>query len=154
MNAFESDQFDVESGQIVDNASEDSSLDTPVLAASSADLLEGAALNKESSPHYSNSDVNTGVKLWIQQFRAMIVKRALNTFRNLGALASQFLLPFVVAILGFTSLKSSTFPINDPPRQLTLKESSPYTGIKMFYADFEDAAAGPHDVLKEWSNCR
>ena len=96
--------------------------------------------------HYA--DVNTGVKLWIQQFRAMIVKRALNTFRNLGALASQFLLPFVVAILGFTSLKSSTFPINDPPRQLTLKESSPYTGIKMFYADFEDAAAGPHDVLK------
>jgi ATP-binding cassette subfamily A (ABC1) protein 3 len=79
----------------------------------------------------------------------MIVKRALNTFRNPGVLVSQLVLPLVFVTLGLTFLKTlPSWLANDPPRQLTLKESSPYTGIKMFYADFEDAAAGPHDVLK------
>ena len=79
----------------------------------------------------------------------MIVKRALNTFRNPGVLVSQLVLPLVFVTLGLTFLKTlPSWLANDPPRQLTLKESSPYTGIKMFYADFEDTSPGPNDILK------
>lgn len=67
----------------------------------------------------------------------MFVKRVLNTFRYPGALVAQLLLPVVFVALGLTFLK--TLPSNisqDPPRSLTLKESSPEESVSMFFANF------------------
>ena len=102
--------------------------------------------SKACTPSLHFTALNTGVRLWVQQFWAMVVKRAINTFRYFSIIVSQLILPVVVSIIGIASLKSSSIYVNDPPRPLTLKESSPYTGIKMFYGDFGDVRA--HQLLE------
>ena len=107
----------------------------------------GTYWTKSRTPSLHFTALNTGVRLWVQQFRAMVVKRALNTFRHFGIIVSQLVLPVVFVLLGLVFLKTLPSRLaNDPPRPLTLKESSPYTGIKMFYGDFGDVRA--HQLLE------
>ena len=107
----------------------------------------GPYWSKSCTPSLHFTALNTGVRLWVQQFWAMVVKRALNTFRHFGIIVSQLILPMVFVLLGLVFLKTLPSRLaNDPPRPLTLKESSPYTGIKMFYGDFGDVRA--HQLLE------
>ena len=105
-------------------------------------FLSSYVLQRDSSHTFHSQflqlDLNSGLLLWLQQLRAMLIKRVLNTFRYPGALVAQLLLPVFFIALGLTFLKTvPAYTSQDPPRSLTLKESSPVTNISIFSANFD-----------------
>ena len=90
--------------------------------------------------YYNITGINTGMKLWFQQFVAMFMKRFYNSFRYWVAILWQLIIPilFVVFALGVARLKlqSGSYDSNQPSRVLTIKNSAPSHDISFFWADF------------------
>lgn len=73
-----------------------------------------------------------------QQYKAMLIKRFLNSKREKKLVLTQIILPLLMVLLGLLIIKTLQEPNKDePPRVLTLSHLSiddvPNTG---FYADF------------------
>ncbi|MGH0173668.1 UNVERIFIED_CONTAM: hypothetical protein FKN15_075354 [Acipenser sinensis] len=77
------------------------------------------------SEDYSNIKLNTGAMLFLQQFYAMFLKRALYSWRNWKVMVAQFLVPLVFTTLALVVAR--TFPgANDsPPLRLALSHYGP-----------------------------
>ena len=65
---------------------------------------------------------NTGTALYLQQFRAMFLKRVLHTFRNKIVTASQLIVPLFFTLMALIVIK--TFPLNttSPPLLLSIND--------------------------------
>jgi ATP-binding cassette subfamily A (ABC1) protein 3 len=93
--------------------------------------------------YLNDIDLNTGGRLWIQQFWAMLVKRALNTMRNAGNVLSQFILPPLVFLGALIYIKTLPDPnAQDTAITLTHPLTSSVSNIVMEYGDFR---ASPTD---------
>ena len=84
------------------------------------------------------SELKTGLSLKWQQYKAMLVKRFLNSKREKKLLVTQIILPLLMVLLGLLLIKASQSETTDePPRVLKLSslsiEGVPNIG---FYADF------------------
>uniref|UniRef100_A0A8C5A8T7 ABC transporter domain-containing protein n=1 Tax=Gadus morhua TaxID=8049 RepID=A0A8C5A8T7_GADMO len=66
----------------------------------------------------SNIKLNTGAMLYLQQFYAMFLKRALYSWRNWKVMVAQFLVPLVFTVLALVVARS--FPSNHAAPQLRL----------------------------------
>ncbi|XP_056143491.1 phospholipid-transporting ATPase ABCA3 isoform X2 [Lampris incognitus] len=66
----------------------------------------------------SNIKLNTGVRLYLQQFYAMFLKRALYSWRNWKVMVAQFLVPMVFTVVALTVARS--FPGHHSAPQLRL----------------------------------
>ena len=96
-----------------------------------------------SHTHTHTAALNTGIILWLQQFRAMFTKHALNSIRHIVAIVIQLLLPTIFVLLALTLVKIAPNPLEqDPPRNLTVATSIPInSNTKMFYADLRTNAS-------------
>jgi ATP-binding cassette subfamily A (ABC1) protein 3 len=65
------------------------------------------------------TQLNCGIKLLLQQFKAMLVKRLLYSKRYKMAIITQLLLPFVFTLVGLILSKTQPSPGNSPPILLT-----------------------------------
>ena len=86
---------------------------------------------------------NTGLYLWLQQFRAMFIKRLYNSLRFYGALISQIFFPVFFVLLGnvlaITDPGNTSIQRDDPNRVLSLENSALFkTDLNIFYAQFGD----------------
>lgn len=84
------------------------------------------------------SELKTGLNLKWQQYKAMLVKRFLNSRREKKLVLTQLILPLLMVLLGLLLIKTLQEPSkSEPPRVLNLSNLSikgvPNTG---FYADF------------------
>ena len=85
------------------------------------------------------SELKSGLNLKWQQYKAMVVKRFLNSKREKKLVLTQFILPLLMVVLGLLLITDSESRIrtNEPPRVLKLSnlsiEGVPNIG---FYADF------------------
>ncbi|KAM4598643.1 phospholipid-transporting ATPase ABCA3 [Polymixia lowei] len=66
----------------------------------------------------SNIKLNTGVRLYLQQFYAMFLKRALYSWRNWKVMVAQFLVPLVFTVVALVVARS--FPSHNSAPQLRL----------------------------------
>ena len=66
-----------------------------------------------------NTQLNTGIRLLWQQFRAMLVKRLLYSKRYKTAIITQLLLPFVFTLVGLILSRTQPSPGNSEPIVLT-----------------------------------
>uniref|UniRef100_A0A667ZNY8 ATP binding cassette subfamily A member 3 n=1 Tax=Myripristis murdjan TaxID=586833 RepID=A0A667ZNY8_9TELE len=66
----------------------------------------------------SNIKLNTGVRLYLQQFYAMFLKRALYSWRNWKVMVAQFLVPLVFTVVALIVARS--FPSHHSAPQLRL----------------------------------
>ena len=86
---------------------------------------------------YSQTDLNTGIVLWFQQFYALLVKRFLHSIRNWRAIITQIIIPILFIILGLVLIE--TVPgrtSNDEKRLLSMPQSSLIEDrIMTFYAE-------------------
>uniref|UniRef100_A0A8D3B2I6 ABC transporter domain-containing protein n=1 Tax=Scophthalmus maximus TaxID=52904 RepID=A0A8D3B2I6_SCOMX len=73
----------------------------------------------------SNIKLNTGVRLHMQQFYAMFLKRALYSWRNWKVMVAQFLVPLVFTVVAL--VVAQTFPNHHdaPPLKLALRRYGP-----------------------------
>ncbi|MBN3275901.1 ABCA3 protein, partial [Polyodon spathula] len=80
-----------------------------------------------ASEDCSNIKLNMGAMLFLQQFYAMFLKRALYSWRNWKVMVAQFLVPLVFTVLALVVAR--TFPgANDsPPLRLALSHYGPTT---------------------------
>ena len=90
--------------------------------------------------YYNITGINTGVKLWFQQFVAMFMKRFYNSFRYWVAILWQLIIPILFVVLALVVAKlisqSASYDSNEPSRVLTIKNSAPSHDISFFWADF------------------
>ena len=90
--------------------------------------------------YYNITGINTGVKLWFQQFVAMFMKRFYNSFRYWVAILWQLIIPILFVVLALVVVKvisqSGSYDSNEPSRVLTIKNSAPSHDISFFWADF------------------
>ena len=87
-------------------------------------------------------ELKTGLNLKWQQYKAMFIKRFLNSRREKKLVVTQIILPLIMVLLGLLLIKTLQGPNkNEPPRVLKLSNLSvkgePNTG---FYADFRQNA--------------
>ena len=76
---------------------------------------------------------------WIQQYRAMVVKRYLNFIRFYIGILWQLLLPLLFIILGLVLAGTiTTHYTSDPARELSLSLSAPSNNLTLFQANFAD----------------
>ena len=82
-------------------------------------------------------DLNSGVLLWLQQYRAMFTKHALNGIRHIAALIIQLALPTVFVLLALIFAKTTPNRLTpDPARTLIITNSIPLqSNTKLFTAD-------------------
>ncbi|KAI1884433.1 hypothetical protein AGOR_G00226350 [Albula goreensis] len=75
----------------------------------------------------SNIKLNTGARLYMQQFYAMFLKRALYSWRNWKVMVAQFLVPLIFTVLALVVAR--TFPGRHdlPPLPLALSRYGPTT---------------------------
>ncbi|KAJ7376779.1 hypothetical protein OS493_032513 [Desmophyllum pertusum] len=91
---------------------------------------------------HSIGELKTGLNLKWQQYKAMFIKRFLNSRREKKLVVTQIILPLIMVLLGLLLIKTLQGPNkNEPPRVLKLSNLSvkgePNTG---FYADFRQNA--------------
>lgn len=90
--------------------------------------------------YYNITGVNTGMKLWFQQFVAMFMKRFYNAFRYWMAILWQLIIPILFVVLALVVAKlmsqSGSDDSNEPSRVLTIKNSAPSHDTSFFWADF------------------
>lgn len=91
---------------------------------------------------FTNSfiDTNYNPKLWLQQYRAMFIKRYINFKRFHMGVIWQLLLPLLFVVMGL--VLGGTINSNyasDPRRALMLSNSAPSTNLTLFHALFVDS---------------
>jgi ATP-binding cassette subfamily A (ABC1) protein 3 len=87
----------------------------------------------------SSQDIklNTGIILWLQQFRAVFLKRFYNSLRFWVAIIWQFIIPMVFVLWGMILGKSNlSLNVDDPSRSLSLQDTALSSNITFFWADF------------------
>uniref|UniRef100_A0A4W4H932 ABC transporter domain-containing protein n=1 Tax=Electrophorus electricus TaxID=8005 RepID=A0A4W4H932_ELEEL len=75
----------------------------------------------------SNIKLNTGAKLYMQQFYAMFLKRALYSWRNWKVMVAQFLVPLIFTIVSLVVARSLPGQHNSPQLPLALSRYGPTT---------------------------
>ncbi|KAJ3601486.1 hypothetical protein NHX12_032454 [Muraenolepis orangiensis] len=98
----------------------------------------------------SNIKLNTGVRLYMQQFYAMFLKRALYSWRNWKVMVAQFLVPLVLTVLAMVVARS--FPGNHAAPALGLALGS--YGDTTVPVALEPAAARLAGALAEAYNAQ
>ncbi|XP_072125690.1 phospholipid-transporting ATPase ABCA3 [Mobula birostris] len=88
------------------------------------DGLMGNPRTAEQSQPLDLSTVkpNTGVRLFLQQFYAMFLKRATYSWRNWKVIAAQFMIPLIFASCALIVAKTFPGPKDSPPLNLTLSK--------------------------------
>ena len=89
-------------------------------------------------------ELKTGFSLKWQQYKAMVVKRFLNSKREKKSFLTQLVLPLVMVLLGLLLIKTlEEQGGSEPSRRLTLSDlavqGNPNGG---FYADFRNISSG------------
>ena len=81
--------------------------------------------------------LNSGIILWLQQFRAMFTKHALNSIRHIVAIVLQLLLPTIFVLFALALVKFLPSRLDqDPPLNLSVATSIPRNSdTKLFFAD-------------------
>ncbi|XP_015769367.1 PREDICTED: ATP-binding cassette sub-family A member 3-like [Acropora digitifera] len=81
--------------------------------------------------------LQTGLSLRWQQYKAMFIKRFLNSKRDKKAIVTQLILPLLMVLFGLLLISSIPTRENDPPRVLKLSNLSvDEVHTRAFYADF------------------
>ncbi|XP_076838178.1 phospholipid-transporting ATPase ABCA3 [Brachyhypopomus gauderio] len=75
----------------------------------------------------SNIKLNTGAKLYMQQFYAMFLKRALYSWRNWKVMVAQFLVPLIFTIVSLVVARTLPGQHNTPQLPLALSRYGPTT---------------------------
>ncbi|XP_023666396.2 phospholipid-transporting ATPase ABCA3 [Paramormyrops kingsleyae] len=88
----------------------------------------------------SNIKLNAGVRLYLQQYYAMFLKRALYTWRNWKVIVAQFLVPLVFTVLSLVVARSLPGHGDSAPLDLMLSRYGP-TVVPVAGANSEPAAA-------------
>lgn len=70
----------------------------------------------------SNIKLNTGARLYMQQFYAMFLKRALYSWRNWKVMVAQFLVPLIFTVLALVVARSLPSSHSSPQLRLALKQ--------------------------------
>ncbi|XP_068605723.1 phospholipid-transporting ATPase ABCA3 [Brachionichthys hirsutus] len=73
----------------------------------------------------SNIKLNTGVRLQLQQFYAMFLKRALYSWRNWKVMVAQFLVPLIFTVVALVVARSLPNQHNSPYLKLALRRYGP-----------------------------
>lgn len=73
----------------------------------------------------SNIKLNTGTRLYMQQFYAMFLKRALYSWRNWKVMVAQFLVPLIFTVLALVVARTLPKNHNSPQLRLALKQYGP-----------------------------
>ncbi|XP_048101265.1 phospholipid-transporting ATPase ABCA3 [Alosa alosa] len=73
----------------------------------------------------SNIKLNTGARLYMQQFYAMFLKRALYSMRNWKVMVAQFLVPLVFTVLALVVARTLPGRHNTPQLKLSLERYGP-----------------------------
>uniref|UniRef100_A0A674P4M5 ATP binding cassette subfamily A member 3 n=1 Tax=Takifugu rubripes TaxID=31033 RepID=A0A674P4M5_TAKRU len=73
----------------------------------------------------SNIKLNTGVRLYLQQFYAMFFKRALYSWRNWKVVVAQFLVPLIFTIIALVVARTLPSHENAPQLRLSLSHYGP-----------------------------
>ncbi|KAL9959228.1 hypothetical protein ACROYT_G036325 [Oculina patagonica] len=99
-------------------------------------------ISAPGADQHSIGELKAGLSLKWQQYKAMVVKRFLNSKREKKLVLTQIILPLLMVLLGLLLIKTLQEPNkNEPPRVLRLSNLSikglPNTG---FYADFRHNA--------------
>lgn len=86
--------------------------------------------------------LQTGLSLKWQQYKAMFLKRFLNSKRDKKAIITQLVLPVVMVLFGLLLITTIPTRDNDPPRVLKLSNLS-VDGVhtKAFFADFRNRSS-------------
>lgn len=94
--------------------------------------------------------LQAGLSLKWQQYKAMFMKRFLNSKRDKKAIITQLILPLVMVLFGLLLITTIPARDNDPPRVLKLSNLS-VDGVhtKAFFADFRNlSSAAKEETLK------
>ncbi|XP_048408491.1 phospholipid-transporting ATPase ABCA3 isoform X2 [Stegostoma tigrinum] len=90
---------------------------------SQSDLMEDTDNNESHLPNTCSSiKLNTGIILCLQQFYAMLMKRATYTWRNWKIFTAQFMVPLIFACFALIVAKTFPGPQDSPPLNLTLEK--------------------------------
>lgn len=87
-------------------------------------------------------ELETGVKLKWHQYKAMFIKRFLNSKRDKKAIITQLVLPLVMVLFGLLLITTIPTRDNDPPRVLKLSNLSVddiYS--KAFFTDYRNLSS-------------
>ena len=84
---------------------------------------------------------NHGVALFVQQFRAMMQKRMLHTWRNWLVSLSQLTVPLILTILALIVIRTMPSPHDSPPLTLNLDN---FRSNDVMYATGVNDSAGPN----------
>ncbi|XP_041062157.1 phospholipid-transporting ATPase ABCA3 [Carcharodon carcharias] len=102
---------------------------------------------------YSSIKLNTGVILYLQQFYAMLMKRATYTWRNWKVFTAQFMVPLIFACFALIVAKTFPGPQDSPPLNLTLEKYGstivPYSLRPNSRTQTKDLALSYREVLQE-----
>lgn len=87
-------------------------------------------------------ELETGFRLKWNQYRAMFMKRFLNSKRDKKAIITQLVLPIIMVIFGLLLITTIPTRENDPPRVLKLSNLS-VDGVhtKAFFADYRNMSS-------------
>ncbi|XP_069761376.1 phospholipid-transporting ATPase ABCA3 isoform X2 [Narcine bancroftii] len=80
---------------------------------------------QEHPPDLSSLKPNTGMRLFLQQFRAMFMKRATYSWRHWKVITAQFMIPLIFASSALIVAKTYPGPKDSPPLNLTLQKYGP-----------------------------
>ncbi|XP_020609398.1 ABC transporter A family member 6-like [Orbicella faveolata] len=97
--------------------------------------------------------LETGMKLKWHQYKAMFIKRFLNSKRDKKAIVTQLVLPLVMVLFGLLLITSIPTRDNDPPRVLKLSNLSVddiYT--KAFFADYRNLSSAEKSATFKKAN--
>ena len=96
------------------------------------------------------TELVTGMALTISHFKAMFIKRFLNSKREKKAVITQIILPLLVTLLGLVLAQTSPTQKEDPARLLSLANPlKPGTTGVAYFADFRTTA--DPQLWKVWS---
>ena len=90
------------------------------------------------SSNTPDTDPNSGLVLWFQQFCAIFLKRFYNSLRFWQAIITQLILPLLFVLFALIlAVTLPNFNENDPPRALTVENSALDGSSRfLFYAEF------------------
>ena len=94
----------------------------------------------------SPSELVSGFALKWQQYKAMVMKRFLNSKRDKKAIVTQLVLPLLMVLFGLLLITSVPVQENDPARVLKLSNLS-VDGVnsKSFFADYRTVNTSTKD---------
>ncbi|XP_019857855.1 PREDICTED: ATP-binding cassette sub-family A member 3-like [Amphimedon queenslandica] len=88
----------------------------------------------------SNSVLNTGLLLWVQQFAAMFLKRFYHSIRFWQAVIWQLVIPLIFVLFGLIVAKvvpKVATRATSPSRVLSIDNSAPSNNVSLFWASFD-----------------